>query len=217
MRKSTKIIASLACAALLVVGSVMGTMAYLTSQTEVVNNTFTAGKLAITLDEADVDVYGKKETEDRVPANEYKLIPGHEYVKDPTVHFQPNSEEAYLFVKVDMHPGMRFVLNDKHLDGNIGIDDQIRANGWQNFKMVPGTQGDNYTAKIYCQKVSANFTDKAVDYQVFDHFVTSTTEQATKAMTDVANAGAKIQITAYAVQADGFKTAEEAWNATFGK
>ena len=75
MKKS---IALVMMAVLLVAASVMGTLAYLTS-TDTVKNTFTVGKVAITLDEADVDVYGAPiENAARVRANEYKLIPGHE-------------------------------------------------------------------------------------------------------------------------------------------
>ena len=54
MKKAKKALALVLCAVLLVAGSVMGTMAYLTSKDEVVN-TFTVGKVGITLDEEDVD------------------------------------------------------------------------------------------------------------------------------------------------------------------
>ena len=53
MKTARKVLMIALCAVLLVSISVMGTMAYLTSQ-DTVTNTFTVGKVAINLDEADV-------------------------------------------------------------------------------------------------------------------------------------------------------------------
>ena len=95
MKTRTKALLLAMSALLLVVSTVFATMAFLTS-TDTVQNTFTVGKVAITLDETDVDIYGKKETDDRVKTNDYKLLPGHTYIKDPTVHVKENSEESYI-------------------------------------------------------------------------------------------------------------------------
>lgn len=81
MKKTKKALLLSLCAVMLVTASVLGTMAYLTSTDEVVN-TFTVGNVAITLDETDVDNSTPGEN-DRDQANEYKLMPGKEYVKDP--------------------------------------------------------------------------------------------------------------------------------------
>ena len=59
MKKAKKVVALLLCAVLLVVGSVAGTMAYLADTSDVVENTFTIGKVDITLDEAGVNEYGQ--------------------------------------------------------------------------------------------------------------------------------------------------------------
>ena len=97
MKKSKAILMAL-CAVLLVAASVMGTLAYLTS-TDTVVNTFTVGKVEITLDEADVNADGTPvQGADRVDANEYHLLPGHTYAKDPIVHVDADSEDCYLFV-----------------------------------------------------------------------------------------------------------------------
>ena len=84
MKKTKKALLLSLCAVMLVTASVLGTMAYLTSTDEVVN-TFTVGNVAITLDETDVDNSTPGEN-DRDQANEYKLMPGKEYVKDPNQH-----------------------------------------------------------------------------------------------------------------------------------
>ena len=88
-----------ACALLLVVGSIAGTIAYLTS-TATVTNTFTVGNVTITLNEAPVDANGKATTGDRVTNNNYHIIPDGEYDKDPLITLAANSDSCYLFVKV---------------------------------------------------------------------------------------------------------------------
>lgn len=81
-----------------------GTIAYLTSS-DSVTNTFTIGNVTITLNETKVDEYGVALTGDAAgtteTGNEYKLIPGHEYTKDPTIHVGATSEDCWLFVKVE--------------------------------------------------------------------------------------------------------------------
>lgn len=185
MKKS---IALVMMAVLLVAASVMGTLAYLTS-TDTVKNTFTVGKVAITLDEADVDVYGAPiENAARVRANEYKLIPGHAYTKDPTVHFAAGSEASWLFVKVEN--GIANIEADKK------IADQIIDNGWVALTGVDG---------VYYKQVDANTGAAAIDYPVFETF--KLTDDA-----NVANyATANVTVTAYAIQADGFTSALAAW------
>ena len=85
MKTARKALMLILCAALLVSATVMGTLAYLTSK-DTVTNTFSVGKVAITLDELDVDNSTEGEN-DRDKANAYHLLPGETYDKDPTVHF----------------------------------------------------------------------------------------------------------------------------------
>ena len=83
--------------------SVMGTLAYLTDS-ESVTNTFTIGRVDIVLDEADVDKNGEIiDGNDRVKENEYHLIPGQTYTKDPTITVQANSEESYIRMIMTVH------------------------------------------------------------------------------------------------------------------
>ena len=127
MKKKT---VALLLALVMVFGAAVGgTIAYLTSN-DSVTNTFTVGKVAITLDETDVDVYGVKDGETRVKTNEYKLIPGHEYTKDPIVHFAAKSEASWLFVKVD--DGLA------NIEADTKIAAQIVAKGWTALNGVDG-------------------------------------------------------------------------------
>lgn len=209
MKKTRKILLMAACAVLLVCISVGATVAYLTSTDQVVN-TFTVGKVAITLDELDVD--NSTPNVERDKANAYKLMPGHSYVKDPTVHFAAGSEASYLFVKVenaiadieDVYP---------YAEGKNGtIAQQIVANGW--------TLLDDYT-NIYYKKVDANTTTNNRDYPVFAGFKVKG-DADVEAFAPIVSIGPngenvdvpwKVTVTAYAIQADGFKTAAAAWTA----
>lgn len=186
MKNTKKALLALTCAVMLVVGSVMGTMAYLQDTTEVVKNTFTVGKVAITLDEAKVDEYGVAvEDANRVTANTYKLIPGHTYLKDPTVHVAEGSEDAWLFVKVENGLG----TNETAIEG------ELKAKGWT---LVDGETN----VYKYENKVSAE-----QNIVVFEKFTLTGTIDVE------ANKDKAINITAYAVQADGFDTAAAAWEA----
>ena len=102
--KKNKILKTLglfAGAILLVAVSIAGTLAYLTDDDKV-TNTFTVGNVAITMDETDYNEYGQtKATDNPVQENKYKLIPNHTYKKDTTIHVADDSENCYIFVKVD--------------------------------------------------------------------------------------------------------------------
>lgn len=109
MKTRSKALLLTLCAVLLVAASVLGTMAYLTS-TDSVENTFTVGKVKINLDEAKVDADGKAVTPaERVKGNEYKLMPGHTYTKDPTVTVKEGSEESYVRMKVTFNNASKII------------------------------------------------------------------------------------------------------------
>ena len=109
MRNAKKALLLALCALLLVGASIMGTLAYLTSQATV-TNTFTVGNVAITMDESPVDEYGNVVSGDRRTTNNYKLIPGHKYTKDPIIHVGATSEDCYIFVEITEND--KFTLND---------------------------------------------------------------------------------------------------------
>lgn len=190
MKSKKKVFVTVLCAAALVVASVLGTMAYLTSQTETVTNTFTVGNVEITLDETDVTPMGVKDTDARVKGNEYKLIPGHTYIKDPTVHVDTDSEESWLFVKV--------VDEIAGIEADTTVAAQMADNGW--------TAVDRAT-NVYAYKATVT---AGQDIKVFENF----TIKGTAAVADYA--GKTITVEAYAIQAGGFDTAAAAWEAAPG-
>lgn len=184
MKKTLTVLLALV---LVIAMSVAGTMAYLTS-TATVTNTFTVGKVAITLDESKVDVYGKDDptADGRVTRNEYRLIPGQTYKKDPIVHFQPNSEASWLFVKLEN--------GIASYQDNPTIERQITDNGWEELTGVTG---------VYYKQVNANFTTAAIDYPVFQNFTIRDTAAPAGTPT--------VTVTAYAIQRAGIDTAADAW------
>ena len=191
MKQAKKVLLLALCAVLLVGATIAGTVAYLTSQATV-TNTFTVGKVAITMDEAAVNEYGQKlnaeggiaDADDTLAArkteNTYKLVPGLQYTKDPTIHVDPSSEDCYLFVKITKSEN--FTLGE--------------MTGWT---QITGTN-------IWYYNTVAKANDNVVVFETvtYSDAVETTVEE-------------NITITAYAVQKETFADAQAAWNATFGK
>lgn len=213
--KRTKQIVTLAVAMMLLVcTTVMATLAYLQSTTETVTNTMTVGEVGITLDEAVVDEYGKETTGRTEEGNEYKLIPNHTYVKDPTVHVDADSENSYIRMIVTITDLADVKAAFGVADGEYFLP-QYFVEGWNNS--IWTTTGEinevNNTAVYefrYYTTVST-VDDTAKDLEpLFTKFtvpgkIDSATLETIKEM--------EIQIVAHAIQADGFEDADEAWAA----
>ena len=199
-KTKTKALLMSLCAVLLVAASVLGTMAYLTDSKDV-KNTFTVGNVAITMDETDVD--DSTPNKERDQANSYKLMPGHTYTKDPIIHVDANSEDCYLFVKVDNQ------IAAIEADGHTTVAAQMAAKGW---KAVEGKDGIyvyvGTTAAPVAVKASNNVT-------VFEQLVIAGTVNGD---TLKAYENKTITVTAYAVQKEGFegKNADQIWSTAFG-
>lgn len=198
MKTRSKALLLTLCAVLLVTASVLGTMAFLTS-TDEVKNTFSVGQVKITLDEKDTD--NSTPGAERDQANAYHLLPGHAYEKDPTVHVDPVSEDSWIFVKVENGISAYEAATVK--DGYTSIADQILANDWTALAGVDGVYYKAYTKST-----------TGADFVVFSNFKIA--DEANK-VAGWADLNAKVTVTGYAVQKDGFDTALAAWNATFGK
>lgn len=204
--KKFKALLVVACALLLVAASVFGTMAYLTS-TDTVTNTFTVGKVNITLDEAKVDQNGTAVTPAvRVDNNSYKLMPGHSYTKDPTVHVDAASEDSWIFVKVENGIAAFEAATSNEEGGYKTIADQIVAKGWTALGGVAGVYYKSYTKGT-----------TGADLVVFENFKMADEANNVSGWGNISADTTKVTVTAYAVQKDGFENAKAAWTATFGK
>lgn len=219
------------CAVMLVAASVMGTIAYLTSADTVVN-TFAVGDVIIELDEADVNEDGTYVTDhdNRVQENEYHLLPGHTYFKDPTVTVKAKSEDSFvrMMVKVEDLSQLEAALSNSgdsakyySKDGLFLLQmlclDKDGNNTWNETEWPFETY---HTTGDYagCYEFRHNgIVPKADTDTVLGDLFTDITLPA-----EVDNdhleylEGLKITVNAHAIQADGFEgDADKAW-AAFG-
>lgn len=207
MKKS---IALVMMAVLLVAASVMGTLAYLTSHDEVVN-TFTVGKVAIKLDEAKANIDGSLVADAaRVKANNYKLLPGHTYNKDPMVTVLAGSEPSYIKMTVTFSKANEldaiFAPTGADL---ISIFKGYDAANWINKGNTKDATANTRTYEFwYKEPVGAPDGDVALD-ALFDSItVPGNITQEQLATIE----GMTITVNAYAIQADGSTDAADAWN-----
>ena len=199
-----KIIIIVCCALLLICCTVAGTVAYLTSKTNQANNTFTVGKVEITLDEKDVDnsSSGKRDIK-----NEYKLVPDQTYDNDSTIHVASGSAESYIFI---------LVQNDiSNLEPTTGtIKEQIINNGWKELigaSMPLGYSGNKANTTVYYREVSENLSNESKDYVIFKNFKIDSSKTANDLKN--VNSSTFINITGYAIQkAKSLTSAMDAWN-----
>ena len=207
-----KILVACLCVALAVLTIAGTTLAYLTSKDEVVN-TFTVGNVQIKLDEAKVDEMGKIDptANARVQANTYKLIPGHTYNKDPMVTVLKGSESSYIKMTVTFTKAAELDA----IFAPTGADLTSIFNGYDSTNWIYKGNTEDTTANTrtyefwYKEAVAAPTADVALD-ALFDQIKApdSLTNSDLNNLKDL-----KITVNAYAIQADGFATAEAAWAA----
>ncbi len=216
MKNFKKILVTLVAAMLLVAVSVMGTLAYLTSQ-DSVKNTFTVGNVAITLDEAWVNADGKPLDADgkvvekvadakRVEKNTYHLLPGHEYVKDPTVTVLANSEESYIRLLVTINKKSDLdAIGVKALEVFKGYDSSV----WllNNQKAV----GDTMVYEFRYKETVSTMDGSAVKLDALFDSMLIPADVKNEQLATLENM--TIDIVAQAIQADGFNDADAAWAA----
>ena len=218
MKTAKKAMLMTLCAIILVVATVFGTMAYLTS-TDKVTNTFTVGNVKITLDEAKVDTDGSPVTgAARVKTNEYKLLPGHTYTKDPTIHVDAASEDCFIRAKVTLTNAKEWIaIATKYADNKVeniikGTDDNI---WWVSQPAVDETANTVTYTFVYKNESHTDELGKRI--------WTSTDSKDLVLFNEIAIPGgltndelksvgaSKITVVAEAIQADGFKNADAAW------
>lgn len=224
MKRKHKALLLSMCAVLLVAVSIFGTLAYLTDK-DTVTNTFTVGSVGLKLDEAEVNPDGtyKDGHDTRVEANEYHLLPGHTYYKDPTVTVDAGSEDAYvrMIVTVERIDQLKAALPDDGAtakyygkDGTFLL--QMLCGGWDANTWVfegytektDGTEG--YYEFRYKEVVKKSETETKLDDLFETITVPGEIDNAHLAyLKDV-----KIVVNAHAIQADGFENDEAgAWTA----
>ena len=208
MKSKRKAMLLVLCAVLLVAASVLGTMAYLTAR-DTVTNTFTVGQVKIKLDEAALKADGRTadETKPRVQGNEYHLLPGGAYYKDPTVTVLKGSEECYVRMLV--------TINNKAKLDEIFDPGATLGTIFTGYNTDWGTPivTTNEDTRIYEFRYKTTLAAPSADVPLPALFK-GITVPGTITNEDLADLeDFKIIVVAQAIQADGFDDADEAWEA----
>ena len=241
MKTRSKALLLTLCAVLLVTASVLGTLAFLTS-TDGVENTFTVGSVNITLDEAKVKTDGTPvEGAARVKANEYHLLPGHTYTKDPTVTVKDGSESAYVRLKVTFNNAANIIAmcTDPEYadDGPTGVENAfplirmvnfVEANAAKWDGVIPDNMVDTEEMLADEKYFVADTTNDTLTYYFYYETPVAAPDGDVKLETlfDAVTVpdwvkgdqlaklnDFKITVVAEAIQADGFTNADAAWAA----
>ena len=185
---------ALLLALVLVFGAAVGgTIAYLTDTTDPVTNTFTVGKVDITLTETfNTDTNNDQKND----AWQAQLIPGTTYAKDPVVTVTADSEDCWLFVKFEEKNDAATYLN---YTSNLTAE-----NDW--------TRGDgtNIPSNVWYRAVNKADATKSFHLLDGDTVTINSTAVTNENMNTAANA--QLVYTAYACQKANM-TAVDAWAA----
>ena len=177
------------------VGVLGTTLAWLIDDTDPVKNIFTVGKVEITLEETD------PEGDDPLN-NEYTMVPGTEIEKDPLVTVKANSENCWLFIKIDESANL-----DDFITYDVILDDPstTAVEGWTALDGVDG---------VYYIEVTKSEVDQEYGVLVGDKVKVNedVTTEDLEALTE--NTYPSLTFTAYAVQRGenaAINTAAAAW------
>ncbi len=210
MNTKSKVVLAGAGCILIAAGSVLGTLAFMTS-TDTAVNTFTVGKVEIDLNEFDYD------GDDDTKKNEYHLIPGTEYQKDPTITVKQGSEEAYvrMIITVYNHSTVKEIIADtdngieEFTDFIGGMDSSI----WT-YKGSTENSDDNtisYEYRYY-KPVSGLSADVELE-PLFDKLIIPDTLDGDELLA-LYDGGFRIDVEGHAIQTAGFEDSEaKAWEA----
>jgi len=194
--------------------SVLGTLAWLTDR-ESVTNVFTVGNVDIRLDEAAVDSEGTPIADaDRVTENQYHLLPGMTYTKDPTLTVVSGSEESYVRMLLTVHnaSGVQALI-DAHALGDFsaflgGWDQAV----WQYQAFTENTAANTITFEFrYHTTAPAVSADTALE-PLFTTLIVpgALTGQELEALYD---GGFQMVVEGHAIQAAAMEDADAAWAA----
>ena len=177
---SGKALAVLVAVVLLIGCAVGGTVAWLVAKGGTITNTFTVGNIKVSLYET---------------SGTYHIVPGVDIAKNPRARVEADSEDCYLFVKVDEKDWPRFTEQD----GTTRKVDYKLANGW--IKLENG---------VYYREV--NKSEANQDFQILKDNQVTVSKNLTKGELNKVSTNPKLTFTVYAVQKEGVQNVSEAWN-----
>ncbi len=173
--------------------SIGGMLAYFTD-TDTKTNTFTVGKVDITLTEPNWDEAAKKELN--------KLIPTRTIPKDPTITVTNDSQTAYTFMKVELSEDFATLLKNYADAKDWGLADADKLiDAWFTSKVQPKVMEMNLEDRyVVLGVLSPKEPGESVTY--FDEV--KVPGDVTGDMIDYEDGVYTITVTAYAIQAEGF-------------
>lgn len=215
--KRIKTYAVVLSAIALVTMSILGTVAYLKDSTAV-KNTFTVGKVDIRLDEAVVDEEGasvgdldQDGNEDRTEVgNQYHLIPGKSYVKDPTVTLERGSEESYvrMLVTINCYDELTAIFEKPFLPQYFvdGWDNNV----WKTTGVIAEDDANNTATYEFRYYKTVNAKDAELELEPLFTKINAPTSLTGEQLATIA--GLEIVVEGHAIQETGFANADEAWS-----
>ena len=203
-----KYILFLICIIIMVISIVMTTQAFLTYEVAT-NNSYAIGNVKITLDESNVDELGKLIDNTRVQSNDYHLLPGYTYIKDPTITLKKDSVDSYVRILVTVNK-----INElKILYGNDFKLEDIYHNWGQNWTYYGKTDNDNQITYEYRYNLIVNGIEEDKKLEPLFEGFTIPQEATAEQLKQLENF--EIKIVGHAIQSQGFENAEQAWLAFY--
>ncbi len=126
--KISRVVLVIACVLIFSI-AVIGTMAWLIDETDTIVNKFVKSDVDVDLEESDED-------------NTYEMIPGWAVSKDPTVTISKDSQDCWVFVKLEKSPNY-----DEYLVHNV--DTSVWSQG----------NGTDIPSDVYYRKVTDDLKD----------------------------------------------------------
>lgn len=209
MKRSKSLVLAL-CAILLVVGTILGTVAYLQDTASVVN-TFTVGNVHLKLDEAVVDEKGEPTGGRTETGNAYHLLPGETYTKDPTVTVLKGSEESYVRMMLTLNCASE--LDAIFAPNGAVLTEIFKGYDATKWEYVDVTRGNDNTITYEFRYFETVKPEKDTDLVLDALFDTVTVPNTMTGEQLATIADLKITVEAHAIQATGFANADEAWTA----
>lgn len=233
MKNTKKTLLLVLCAVAVMAASVWGTLAYLTDRSTV-ENIFSVGNVNITLNEAvtdkngqivDVDGDGNPDSRTEL-GNNYHLLPGKEYVKDPMITINGGSEEAYVRMILTVYNanGVQALIDADDNNGNAIKDYADLFTGWNDstWQYVDYTTGNvngistisfefRYNAPV--SGLAADGSEQSVTLEPLFTGIKVPGYATNEQMIALMDGGLKIVVQGHAIQSVSFANADEAWAA----
>lgn len=168
-------------------------VAWLSSKTDEVINTFTYGDINIKIEETDTGDNDNNEF-----TNSYKMLPGNKITKDPKITVLKDSEDSYLFIEIKESENFKNFMKYELVEG---------------WTLVSGTEN------VYVREVTKKDSDQEF-YVLKDNTVTVLESVTKQMLNDLDKNGQTnyptLSFTAYAVQRDShieaIDSAVKAWS-----